>query len=63
MDFSSTHFIEEAQSSVIQYLVIFNLWHALFVTIMNFWEPVPLLGPLVSLLVTLGAWTYTDVES
>jgi hypothetical protein len=62
-DFKNEHYIEEAETSVIQYLLIFNLWHSLFVTLMNFWEPIPLIGPLVSLLVTLGAWTYTDVNS
>jgi hypothetical protein len=62
-DFKNEHYIEEAETSVIQYLLIFNLWHSLFVTLMNFFEPIPLIGPLVSLLVTLGAWTYTDVNS
>ena len=62
-DFKNEHNIEEAETDVIQYLVIFNLWHTLFVTLMNLFEPIPLIGPLVSLLVTLGAWTYTDVNS
>ena len=62
-DFVAKHYIAEVESTVIQELVLFNLYNLGFGTIMGLFVPVPVIGPIVNLLTALGAWQYIEINS
>ena len=62
-DFKKYHYIKEADAQVFWYLFLFNFWHFLFSSIVNLTAPIPVLGPILNVLTTIGVWAYQDFES